>query len=401
MKGLHSLKVAWKLGLRQIWQHPGRSALTLASITIGVAAVVAVTIAARATDQAMDSMFQSLTGRASLEITTESGGSMDADMIDRVSNISGVKTVSPILQRPTILLFGKHRIKLITLGIDPASYAAVHPFTITQGKSLDAAKGVLLEAKLAHSIGAKPGDTAKILTRRGLLKVRIAGLFRSEETMATTGGVGLLMSLPGAQYVSKMPHRIHSIQVVVESGANIDAVQTEIANRLPPGIRVAVPGAKTSFAEETSLSIRQGMATARAFLLLVATLIITNTYLINVTERRSQFGIMRAIGATSGQVAAILCCEALMLGTLVRSWAGLRAWSERSASTMRWAVFTRRRCHPLMPIQLRLLWPYCLESECRYWEFGCQHGVPGGCRRWKRCDRHLQAKPKVLLGESV
>ncbi len=93
-------------------------------------------------------------------------------------------------------------------------------------------------------------------------------------------------------------------------------MQAEIANRLPPGIRVAVPGARTSFAEETSLSIRQGMLTARAFLLLVATLIITNTYLINVTERRTQFGIMRAIGATSGQVAAILCCEAFILGTL-------------------------------------------------------------------------------------
>ncbi len=170
MNVLRSFRIAWKLGLRQIWQHPGRSAITLASITIGVSAVVAVTIAARATDQAMDSMFQSLTGRASLEITTESGGSMDADMIDGLSEISGVKTVSPILQRPTILSFGKNRIKLITLGIDPASYPAVHPITITQGKSLVDAKGVLLEAKLAQSIGAKPGDTVKILARRGLLR---------------------------------------------------------------------------------------------------------------------------------------------------------------------------------------------------------------------------------------
>lgn len=69
-------------------------------------------------------------------------------------------------------------------------------------------------------------------------------------------------------------------------------------------------------ADETSLSIRQGMLTSRAFLLLVATLIIASTYLINVTQRRRQFGIMRAIGATQSQIAIILAWEATLLGLL-------------------------------------------------------------------------------------
>ena len=56
------------------------------------------------------------------------------------------------------------------------------------------------------------------------------------------------------------------------------------------------PAARSSLAEETSLSTEQGMRMARGSSLLVAVFIITNTFLINVTQRRRQIGIMRAIG---------------------------------------------------------------------------------------------------------
>ena len=67
-------------------------------------------------------------------------------------------------------------------------------------------------------------------------------------------------------------------------------------------------------AEETSLSIEQGMRMARAFSLLVALFIIVNTFLINVTQRRRQLGIMRAIGATRNQIASMIYTEAIMMG---------------------------------------------------------------------------------------
>ena len=308
--------IVWKLALRQIRQHPSRTALTLASITIGVAAVVAITVAARTTDQAMNAMFQSLTGRASLEVSAAGGGSMPQNVMDRLADVGGIQTAAAVIQRPTVLFFQDHRVKLTSLGIVPETYQDVHPHRITAGKSLDQAKGVLLSAALGKSIAAKPGDAVKLLTRRGLVKARVVGWYQSQETILTTGGVGLLMTLPAAQYSSKMPGKISMIQVVLEPTADEETVREAIASRLPIGIQVNRPVARSSFAEETVLSIRQGMLTARAFLLLVATLIIANTYLINVTQRRQQFGIMRAIGATQRQVALLLGCEGLLVGLL-------------------------------------------------------------------------------------
>jgi len=84
------------------------------------------------------------------------------------------------------------------------------------------------------------------------------------------------------------------------------------AQVLPEGIRVEPPATHSAMAEETSMSTDQGMRMARGFSLLVAILIIANTFLINVTQRRKQMGIMRAIGATKKQIKNSLLAEALI-----------------------------------------------------------------------------------------
>ncbi len=53
---------------------------------------------------------------------------------------------------------------------------------------------------------------------------------------------------------------------------------------------------------------------ARGFSLLVAIFIIANTFLINVTQRRKQLGILRAIGATRLQIGTMIYSEAICMG---------------------------------------------------------------------------------------
>lgn len=306
----------WKMGWRQIRRYPGRSVATLLGITIGVAAVIAVTLATQATDQAFDSMFESISGRADLEISSAGGGSFDESLVDIVADVPGVRTAAPMIQRPTMLYFGDQRAKLITLGIDPQRDQDIHPRVITAGQPLTEAKGILLDASLAASMGIEPDDAVRLLTRHGLIKARVVGLYRSQQTVATSGGATLLMNIPAAQYASKMADRVNVIQLVLDPDADAQQVQVEIAKRLPTGLRVQPPASRSSFALETAYATQQGMQTSRAFSLLVAVLIIANTFLINVTQRRRQIGVMRAVGATRRQVARMLYSEALLMGLL-------------------------------------------------------------------------------------
>lgn len=243
-------------------------------------------------------------------------GGIDEGLVDVVAEIPGVKTAAPLIQRPTILYFQGQRVKLLSLGIDPAKHKEVHDFVLAEGESLEDVSGILLEAAVAKRVDAKPGDTVRLLTRQGLTRARLVGLFRSAGPIAVEGGAAMLMRIRSAQYAAKMPGEIHLVQVVLEPGADDQAVANAIEERLPAGVQIARPAARSSFAEETALSIRQGLRTSRAFLLLVATLIIANTYLINVMQRRRQFGILRAIGATQGQIARMLAGEAVWMGLL-------------------------------------------------------------------------------------
>ena len=70
--------ILWKFTLREVKSRPGRATLTLLSIVIGVAAVVAVTVGTATTHQAYQEMYESVAGRAALEVAAESGGFFDA-----------------------------------------------------------------------------------------------------------------------------------------------------------------------------------------------------------------------------------------------------------------------------------------------------------------------------------
>ncbi|WP_153557238.1 ABC transporter permease [Roseimaritima sediminicola] len=304
----------WRMAWRQIRRFPGRSAAMVGGIIIGVAAVIAVSLATQSTDQAFDAMFESISGRADLEVASAGGGSFDAEVLERIADTPGVQLASPLIQRPSILYFEDQRAKLITLGIDPELDQHVHPREIVAGRSLREDKGLLLEASLANSMGIEVDDAVQLLTRRGLIKARVIGLYRSLQTVATSGGASVLMSLTAAQYATKIPGRVNTIQIVVEPDADVAQVQAAIAAELPEALRIAPPAARSSLAKETAYATQQGMLTSRAFSLLVAVLIIANTFLISVTQRRRQIGILRAIGTTRRQVARMLYSEAILLG---------------------------------------------------------------------------------------
>jgi putative ABC transport system permease protein len=305
-----------KLGWRDIRQRPGRAVLTLLSIVIGVGAMVAVTLTTHTTRRAFDAIYQTIAGRAGLEVAGPVGTSFDESLLAKVSDVPGVAAAAPLIQRRSVLYVGDRRVQLVALGIDPKLDHAVHDYEITAGHSLEEANGILLNDGFASNVGAKVDDQVEMLTRYGLMKTRVVGLYTSHNTAVTGQGAVLLMQLRAAQYLFKAPKKLDAIQIVLVPDANEAAVEGQIAARLPDNVTVERPAARSPMAEQTSLSTEEGLKMARAFSLLVALFIITNTFLINVTQRRRPLGIMRAIGATRRQVAGLVVSEALLLGVI-------------------------------------------------------------------------------------
>src|SRR5690349_617086 len=109
----------WKYTSREITRRPGRTTLTLLGIALGVAAIVAVSITARTTRRAYRDMFESLTGRAALEVVAEGLTDFDPQSVESLAKISGVETIIPVVQSPVALVGASGTAGALALGIDP------------------------------------------------------------------------------------------------------------------------------------------------------------------------------------------------------------------------------------------------------------------------------------------
>ena len=161
-----------QLGFREARKRPGRAILTLASVAIGVAAVVAVTFTARSTQHAFDEIFQSLAGRASLEVAAPLGESIPASLARTVRDIPGVEAVAPRLQRPAVLFAGDERVQVIAAAVDVRVDQDVHEYQIVEGKSFEESSDVLLNDLLAENLQVGVGDEVFLLTRSGRIPLR-------------------------------------------------------------------------------------------------------------------------------------------------------------------------------------------------------------------------------------
>jgi len=109
--------ILWKFTLREIKNRPGRATLTLLSIVIGVAAVVAVAVGTSSTNEACQTMYLSLAGRAALEITAAGEGPIEEDLAAKVAETPGVMAAVPSIQRWTALRYRGTPVKLMVMGI--------------------------------------------------------------------------------------------------------------------------------------------------------------------------------------------------------------------------------------------------------------------------------------------
>ena len=271
-------------------------------------------------------MFQTITGRAALEITAAGGGPLDGSLLDVVRQTPGVAAAVPLVQRNAIMYYSGGRMKLQALGIDPSLDAAVRDYELVEGRTLSKSTGVLLDAALAHNLGVRVGDEVKLLVRRGLVATTVLGLVKPRSGSAVSGGGVLFMPLTTAQRRFAAVGKLDRIQVVLTEGTDLSAVQSRLGRQLPTGVQVQPPTTRSSLAEETMLALENGLRLATAFSLLAAVFIIMNTFLMNVGQRRRQLAVMRAIGATRRQISGLLAREAMLsalVGTLLGIVAGL------------------------------------------------------------------------------
>ena len=318
--------ILWKFTVREMRHRPGRATLTLLSIVIGVGAVVAVTLCGRTTRRAYREMYESLAGRTGLEVVADGAGVQADELVRSLERVPGVQAAIPTIQQTTTAYHQGQRTRMLVMGVDPSKEAAIRDYEIREGSLFEGGRGAVLEAGFAESLGIRLHDEIKVLTRRGLKQTTVAGLLELRGVAGFKQAGVLMIPLADAQRWFLRPGYVNTINLVLAEEVQPEQVQLLVKKLLPPGVLVRTPVARTKLATETTASLEQGLKFAYATTLALAMLMILNTFLMNVKERRRQLAVLRAVGATRGQILGMLLREGLALGvvgTLLGCLAGL------------------------------------------------------------------------------
>jgi putative ABC transport system permease protein len=316
--------VLWKFTLREIKSRPGRATLTLLSIVISVAAVVAVTVSTNTTHQAYKDMYESVAGRAAFEIVAEQDRFFDTRIVKTLDQIPGVKTVIPLIQKyPTRLTFNKQRPLVMIMGVDTTRNELAHDYELKQGRIFTAKDNadevVMMESGFADALGIQVGDEIKLthdVFRNGIVdSFKVVGLLSPRGTSNFNQSGMIFLPLGAAQYYySKTGDGINRASIILKPGTDENKAQAELAAALPSGLQVRTPSARMQMSQDTLKSAEQGLAYVFWLNILLAVFMIFNTFLMNVGERRRQLSILRAIGTTRKQIMRMLILEGFAMG---------------------------------------------------------------------------------------
>ncbi|MHB9092881.1 MAG: ABC transporter permease, partial [Chloroflexota bacterium] len=206
------------------------------------------------------------------------------------------------------------------LGIDPETYPRISEMNFSQGDAgtayagLASGRAVIVNGILAAQLNLGVGDTLNLSTPEGQKAYRIVGVASD-----------LLNAKVITAYISQaaMQADFHKtedvfIQLNLAPGANRDSVESRLKTILVDYPQFRLVSGQAYFDElrqqmEMVFYLLYVMLAALAFPSLIA---ILNTLAIGIIERTREIGMLRAIGATRGQVRRTILLEALLLSAV-------------------------------------------------------------------------------------
>jgi putative ABC transport system permease protein len=289
------LVLARQFVLRPLKRDKLRSGLTILSVALGVAVVIAVNLASDAATGSFQSSMTSLVGKVDYEVTANGG--VDERLMATLTELPVNAQFAAVIEQPvTVNQKGSVTIFGVESLVDP-SVAVV---------SSDA----------AERFGWKAGDTIELRGRDR------AAHFQVQKIAGGQSVDWVAVDIAAAQQLLDDYGRIDRIEITVDPGEDAANVEKMVRAAVPSTYDVSTPGARSEENQRMLRAFRWNLRILSYISLLVGAFLIYNTIAVSVVRRRAEIGILRALGVSAHGVLAIFLGEAAMLG-VIGSLAGI------------------------------------------------------------------------------
>ncbi len=298
--------VPGKLASQNAVRNPRRTAVTAASLTIGLTLVTTLSVLGITMGKAVDRMSTDKI-KADYKVSMAmGGGGLDRSVIEALSKAKGIKAVSP--QTAGLLKIGDN-LKAAS-GVNPAAIGEMLNIDVVGGSLSSLGKGeVAVAESTSKKNGLSVGSTLNVMYddgEKGSLKV--GAVYKDLEGLLSPYVLDdkILAAHTDEQFIPEV-----YVNTGGESKAGEKAVLDALGNN--PAISIATQqdmrnemGGMINLA----LNIMYGLL---GMALIISVLGVVNTLAMSVFERTQEIGMLRAIGLDRGRVKNMIRLEAVVI----------------------------------------------------------------------------------------
>jgi len=281
----------------------GRTALTGLGVAFGVTTTVALLALTGGISRSAGDLAK--LGRADFGVFQSgladlTASSLPASIVTRIERLPGIAAAAPIQVVPHAIARDS---SILAFGAQLRSFLA-RRLVIVAGHR---ARGeqAMVGAGAAAALHVHPGERLRVAGHR----LTVAGIFRSGISLED-GGV--VVSLPVLQRLTRRPGQISTIAVLIDPGYLESTVERAVQRAVPGTLALGDPG-EVERVDTNSRLLSKAAVIIAALALLLGAVVVVNTMAMAMLERRTEFGILAAIGWSRARIARLILGETIAI----------------------------------------------------------------------------------------
>jgi putative ABC transport system permease protein len=321
-----------------------RLVLSALAVVLGVMFVSGSFVLTDSLGKGFDRLFASVNSSLDVQVTAKpkldaeaQGGApastIPASLAEKVRAVPGTAQVTPGVYAQNARIIGKNGKVVATFGAPQAGMdwqGDTGLVELRSGRGPTAPDEIAIDAGLAKTSGYQVGDRVGVLTLQPKKMFEIVGIFGYSGNRDTLGGSQTTaFTMPVAQeLLLGEKDAVSAIGVVAADGVSPAQLKSDVQAAVGTGYQV-MTGKETADAQAAGIKtflnfftyLLLGFAGVALF---VGIFLILNTFSMLVAQRTRELALMRAIGASRGQVVGSVLLEASVIG-MIASVLGLGA----------------------------------------------------------------------------
>ena len=319
--------------LRPLGEEPVRAGLTALAVALGIAVVLAIELAGRATAGSFHASLETLVGKEDLEVTAL-GGVPEAVYV-RLASLPYPLHLTARMEDFAVVRPGGEVVPLIGLDLVAVALDRENAWPTRESSSAPASPALPDwndSVWVGSGLARAPGELLRLQVNDLERDYRVAGVL-PDDSDAPQFRRAVVMDMGLAQRVLHRTGRIDRVLIRLPAGWDAANYQALLGRELP-GVLVERSGARTDENRKMLAAFRWNLRLLSYIALIVGSFLIYNTISVSVVRRRREIGVLRALGATQAQVLVAFLGEAALFG-LAGALAGIPLARAMAAGAVR------------------------------------------------------------------